>query len=229
MLAGNIYEVSNKQTHMERLATSQLLGTAVILVFILFVLGFANAASSQVVDASGQFLGKPGDSAAIPSFSWKNDTDTGMFRAGANGIGFSTDGTKRLTIDSSGITTSGGYTQTGLWSNAFTGPTFFKDKINANGSITTFGLLAYSPITLGSMSGTSFDGAILFTDSNGQLTQDKVNFTWDDANNRLNVSGLTVGKSATPKGITLFDEDTGAAFCIKVKSGALAATPGSCI
>ncbi|MEK9158190.1 MAG: tail fiber domain-containing protein [Patescibacteria group bacterium] len=40
--------------------------------------------------------------AASPSFSFRNDQDTGMFRSSTNQLGFSTLGAERMTIDSSG-------------------------------------------------------------------------------------------------------------------------------
>lgn len=41
-------------------------------------------------------------SAAAPTYSFSSDTDTGMYRIGANQIGWSTNGTQRLTLDGSG-------------------------------------------------------------------------------------------------------------------------------
>jgi hypothetical protein len=41
-------------------------------------------------------------SAALPVYSFEGDTNTGMYWTGADGMGFSTGGTARLTIDSSG-------------------------------------------------------------------------------------------------------------------------------
>ena len=42
------------------------------------------------------------------------------------------------------------------------------------------------------------------------------------------IGTVTVGSAGKPKGIALYDEDTGAAFCVTIKSGALAATAGAC-
>jgi hypothetical protein len=39
---------------------------------------------------------------------------------------------------------------------------------------------------------------------------------------------LTVGSAEKPSGITLFDEDTGKPFCVKVKGGALVHVAGAC-
>ena len=41
---------------------------------------------------TGQLLGDDGSGAGSPAYSFDNDTDTGMFRSGANTIGFSTAG-----------------------------------------------------------------------------------------------------------------------------------------
>lgn len=59
-------------------------------------------------------LTSTGDATA-PHFSFTADEDTGMYRAGANEIGFSTDGVERLLISSSGANVSGTVTATG-WS-----------------------------------------------------------------------------------------------------------------
>ena len=56
----------------------------------------------------GQLLGDDGSTVSSPAFAFDNDTDTGMFRAGANQLGFATSGSKKLQIDSSGLTIIGG-------------------------------------------------------------------------------------------------------------------------
>lgn len=61
--------------------------------------------------------------AAAPSFTFTSDPDTGMFRSGANALGFSTGGTERGTLSSAGLfTTTGGIsTTTGVFSGVVTG------------------------------------------------------------------------------------------------------------
>lgn len=39
---------------------------------------------------------------------------------------------------------------------------------------------------------------------------------------------LQVGSTSKPSGITLYDEDTGAPYCLKIKFGAMISLPGSC-
>jgi hypothetical protein len=56
---------------------------------------------SLTVDAGGQVLTWVG-SAATPSHSFTDDSDTGMFRASANALAFSTGGSQRAIINSSG-------------------------------------------------------------------------------------------------------------------------------
>ncbi len=48
------------------------------------------------------FLATDSTSASLPGFSFNNDTDTGMYRAGANTIGWATGGTERFTLSSTG-------------------------------------------------------------------------------------------------------------------------------
>jgi hypothetical protein len=69
-------------------------------------IGLANA-SEQLqttgnIRAGGQFLAEATDTAAAPGYAWRGDTDTGIFRAGVDAIGFSTSGSERARIDSSG-------------------------------------------------------------------------------------------------------------------------------
>lgn len=54
------------------------------------------------VRASVQFKGTRSDSIAAPSFTWSGNERTGMYSPDFDVIGFSTSGTRRMTIDSSG-------------------------------------------------------------------------------------------------------------------------------
>ena len=53
---------------------------------------------------TGQLLGDDGSGVNAPAYAFDNDTDTGMFRVGANILGFATSGSKKLHIDSAGLT-----------------------------------------------------------------------------------------------------------------------------
>jgi hypothetical protein len=64
-----------------------------------------NAFIGGNVDAS-KFLGYLSDTALAPSFTWTGDTDTGVFSAGADQIGFTTGGTARLTVSTTVLTIS---------------------------------------------------------------------------------------------------------------------------
>jgi len=57
---------------------------------------------------TGQLLGDDGSAAGSPAYAFDNDTDTGMFRSGANTIGFATAGTHRVSIVNTGIVTENG-------------------------------------------------------------------------------------------------------------------------
>ena len=52
---------------------------------------------------TGQLLGDDGSGAGSPAYAFDNDPDTGMFRSGANTIGFSTSGTARVSISDAGL------------------------------------------------------------------------------------------------------------------------------
>tara|TARA_R100001480_G_scaffold13838_1_gene22634 strand:- start:987 stop:2156 length:1170 start_codon:yes stop_codon:yes gene_type:complete len=53
---------------------------------------------------TGQLLGDDSSGSGSPAYAFDSDTDTGMFRNGANTIGFSTAGTERAVINSDGFT-----------------------------------------------------------------------------------------------------------------------------
>ena len=52
---------------------------------------------------TGQLLADDASGAGSPALSFDGDTDTGMFRSGANIIGFSTSGTTRVSISDAGL------------------------------------------------------------------------------------------------------------------------------
>ena len=56
-------------------------------------------AGADYVDAGGNF---PSGTASVPSITFNDDLDTGIFNSGANQISFATGGSERLRIDSAG-------------------------------------------------------------------------------------------------------------------------------
>jgi len=52
---------------------------------------------------TGQLLGNDGSGASSPAYAFDNDSDTGMFRSGANTIGFATSGTARVSVSDAGL------------------------------------------------------------------------------------------------------------------------------
>jgi len=67
-----------------------------------FTGGTFNATSTS----GGGFQGIDADSATAPSFTWSADLNTGIYRPAADQIGFTTGGVNRLTLSTTGITTS---------------------------------------------------------------------------------------------------------------------------
>lgn len=65
----------------------------------------ANFQSTGLKIYAGTGIFNRNGSAAAPSFTFGDDTDTGMYRKGADALGFSTGGTERVSIDSSGDVT----------------------------------------------------------------------------------------------------------------------------
>ncbi len=56
-------------------------------------------AGADYVDAGGNF---PSGTASVPSITFNDDLDTGIFNSGANQVSFATGGSERLRIDSAG-------------------------------------------------------------------------------------------------------------------------------
>ena len=63
----------------------------------------ANFQSTGLKIYAGTGIFNRNGSAAAPSFTFSDDTNTGMYRKGADALGFSTGGTERVSIDSSGV------------------------------------------------------------------------------------------------------------------------------
>lgn len=59
---------------------------------------------AKTIVASEQYLAPGSDGAGKPGFSWNGDTKTGLYRAGANAIGFTIDGTSRGVMDKDKLT-----------------------------------------------------------------------------------------------------------------------------
>jgi hypothetical protein len=64
---------------------------------------FNGATFNATSVTNGGFQGIDADTAAIPSFTWTADLNTGMWHAGSDQIGFTTGGTNRLTISTTGL------------------------------------------------------------------------------------------------------------------------------
>ena len=62
--------------------------------------GFYSASGGVL---TGNILGNNNTGASAPSFSFNSDTNTGMYRAASNTIGFSTNGVERALISNNGI------------------------------------------------------------------------------------------------------------------------------
>jgi hypothetical protein len=84
------------------------------------------------VDITTQFLGNPNDTISAPSFSFTSDTNTGMYRAAAGALAFSTAGTKRVDINSSGLAVVGNLSADNLarWYETRTIPTTVNDCVD---------------------------------------------------------------------------------------------------
>ena len=64
-----------------------------------------NVLTTSVADNAGAFIRMAVSSAGNPTYSFEDDTNTGMFTSGADTLNFTTGGTQRLIINSSGAAT----------------------------------------------------------------------------------------------------------------------------
>jgi len=111
---------------------------------------------------TGQILGHDGSGAGDPAYAFETDTDTGMFRSGANTIGFSTSGTARVSISDAGLDVVNGL-PIRLQDSSGSPFVSLKSPSALSGNVA---LTLPSSIT---------NGGFLQTDANGQLTFQIVN------------------------------------------------------
>jgi hypothetical protein len=71
---------------------------------------FTAATFNATSTTNGGFQGIDADTALLPSFTWTSDQNTGMWHAGTDQIGFTTGGTNRLTLSTTGLTSTVGVT-----------------------------------------------------------------------------------------------------------------------
>lgn len=65
-------------------------------------LAASTSITSPTFDATTRFLGNAADTAAAPSYTWSGDTDTGIFRPGANVVAISTSGAEQMRVTPGG-------------------------------------------------------------------------------------------------------------------------------
>ncbi|RYG62048.1 MAG: tail fiber domain-containing protein [Alphaproteobacteria bacterium] len=68
--------------------------------------------TTGIVDAGSYIYGYAGDSATAPGYTWSGDTNTGMYNAAADQIGFTAGGTQRLRVITTGAVVTGNMTAT---------------------------------------------------------------------------------------------------------------------
>jgi hypothetical protein len=113
--------------------------------------GMTNLTGTGNVDFA-KFLGNAADTITAPSYSWTGDTNTGMWRPGADQIGFTTNGVSRLNITTTAITST----------LAITAPTF-TGALSGNATTAT---TATTLQTARTINGTSFNGSANITTAN---------------------------------------------------------------
>jgi len=141
----------------------------------------------QVLAGSGTSL--------LPGYSFSGDTDTGLFRSGANSFDLVTGGSIRVTIGSAGIVSIFGTAAATSFSGAGTGLTGTASALNIGGNAATATNVAWSGITSKptSISGFGITDAI----DTSASSQTKAGSLAISGN--LTVSGVTTTKSAGTK------------------------------
>ena len=100
--------------------------------------GVGTTSPTELLHVSGkiysttQFLNNSNDSASVPSFSFKEDSNTGMFHASNDALGFSTAGTERIRVTDTGNVGIGTSTPASLLE---VGGTFTTCNMTVNGNI----------------------------------------------------------------------------------------------
>lgn len=108
----NIISIDAAKITSGTLPAARLAGTYDI--SLITTSGVVQAATHKSVSTTAPgFQGLLGDSASIPSYSWDGDFDTGMYRMGADAIGFTIGGTHRMKIYSTGVEVTGTIVSTG--------------------------------------------------------------------------------------------------------------------
>lgn len=130
---------------------STVLATPVADAYIMWSSDGLSLTSNPTADA-GQLLGGDGTE-LLPRYSFNADPNTGMYRIGADNVGFSMGGSKVLDIDTSGINAAIG--QTTAAAGAFTSITLTTDLAVAHG---------------GTGASTFTDGGILLGSGTGAVT-----------------------------------------------------------
>ena len=105
---------------------------------------------------TGNILGHDGSGSSSPSYAFDQDSDTGMYRVGANTLGFSTGGTLRVDISDAGLATNNGLP---LKLQSSSSNAYVSLKAPSTSSSITFTL----PSTI-------VNGGFLTTDSSGNLS-----------------------------------------------------------
>ena len=171
---------------------------------------FGNSDPQAALDATGGTVsatthyGSNG-SVSVPTYSFSNDSNMGIYRAAPDVLGFSVGAANVVSVSSAGIGTSGiavagDITATGVISAsgfviganspAATGAIRYNGTSDTLQVYTGSGWKSLTSTTIAATSAASGTGAIQFN-SGGSFAGDTSNLFWDDANNRLGIGTMS--------------------------------------
>lgn len=187
-----------------------------------------NGIYAKNLDSGG--MTNPDGTVSLPSFTFINDLDTGIFRKTTNVLGFATNGVEGMIINASGqvginaatpgaqlaVTPGAAGTIGAIIKGASSQSANLTEWQNSSSTVLAK-VDASGNITGASFTPTGFTtGSVVFAGASGVLAQDNTNFFWDDTNNYL---GLGIAAPLVPLHVKGFTTLNGSRTTVALDSG----------
>lgn len=171
----------------------------------------------QQISTDLGFYGYASDTISAPSFTWNGDTNTGMYRPGADQVGFTTAGVSRVTIGATGIANfvvgiTSAYVDTDdIWDDTNTAVNIARARVGYGGGYSDYAYFGHRDLagTAGNYSVLQSNaGATLINTADGTTGYIRVNNTtiasWTDTG-----ISLASGKNLSLAGAGIFSSTDG--------------------